>query len=310
MSKRLQGKTAIITGGAGGLGRAICMAFAAAGANVVVSDVGASREGAGAGTGPADAVVADIKKAGGNAIANYDSVTDFNASEKLIKTCASAFGRVDILINAHGNLRDRMMWNMSDDEWRQVIDVHLTGTFNTCRHASVVMKEQKWGRMINVTSDAWRGTVGHVNYGAAKGGIVSLTRAIARETGRFGVTCNAFAPIAATRMTMSEDVKAGFKKRLEGGLITKEFYDTFMAMPGPEHVPPFLIYLCTEEGANINGQVFHLEKGRIGMYSEPIESKAIYNDGSIWDVEHLVDLVPKTLLSGYVNPAPPEKEKK
>lgn len=310
MSKRLQGKNAVITGGAGGLGRAICLAFAAAGANVVVNDVGATRDGSGATAGPADAVADEIKKAGGNAIANYDSVVDWAASEKLIKTCVEKFGRIDILVNAHGNLRDRMIWNMSEEDWDVVMNVHLKGTFNTCHHACILMREQKSGRIINVTSDAWRGTVGHVNYGAVKGGAVSLTYAIAREMGRYGVTCNSFAPIAATRMTMSEDVKAGMKKRLEAGLITKEFYETFINMPGPEHVPPFLVYLATEEAWNINGQVFHLEKGRVGMYSEPIEVKAIFNKGEVWDVEQLIDIVPKTLLIGYTNPAPPEKEKR
>ncbi len=310
MSKRLQGKNAVVTGGAGGLGKAICMAFVAEGANVVVSDIGASREGAGAAAGPADAVVAEIKSKGGNAIANYESVVNFTAAEKLIKTCVEKFGKIDILVNAHGNLRDRMIWNMSEEEWDMVMNVHLKGTFNTCRHACAVMREQKSGRILNVTSDAWRGTVGHANYGAVKGGVVSLTYAIAREMGRYGITCNAFAPIAATRMTMTDEVKANMKKRLDAGIITKSYYDSFMAMPGPEHVPPFLVYLASDEAWNINGQVFHLEKGRVGMYSEPVEVKAIYNTGEIWDVEQLVDIVPTTLLTGYTNIAPPEKEKK
>jgi NAD(P)-dependent dehydrogenase (short-subunit alcohol dehydrogenase family) len=310
MSKRLQGKSAVITGGAGGLGRAICLAFGAAGANVVVNDIGATRDGGGAASGPADAVVAEIIKAGGNAIANYDSVVNFTTSANLIKTCIEKFGRIDILVNAHGNLRDRMIWNMSEEDWDVVMNVHLKGMFNTCRHASGPMREQKFGRIINVTSDAWRGTVGHVNYGAVKGGAVSLTYAIAREVGRSGVTCNAFAPIAATRMTMNDEVIAGMKKRLEAGLITKATYETFMHLPGPEHIPPFLVYLATDEAWNINGQVFHLEKGRVGIYSEPVEVKSVFNSGEIWDVEQLIDFVPKTLLAGYTNPAPPEKEKK
>ncbi len=310
MSKRLQGKSAVITGGAGGLGREICKAFAAAGANVVVNDVGAARDGSGAGAGPADAVVAELKKMGVDAIANYDSVVGFASAEKLIKACVEKFGKIDILVNAHGMLRDRMIWNMTEDEWDQVMLVHLKGTFNTCRHACAVMREQKSGRILNVTSDAWRGTVGHVNYGAVKGGVVSMTYAIAREMGRYGVTCNAFAPIAATRMTMTEEVKANFKKRLEAGIITKAQYDSMMAMPGPEHVPPMLVYLSSDEAWNINGQVFHVEKGRIGMYSEPVEVRAIYNSGELWDVEQLAMLVPTTLLTGYTNIAPPEKEKK
>jgi len=309
MGERLKGKNAVVTGGAGGVGKQICLALAAEGANVVVNDIGATRDGSGAATGPADAVADEIKKSGGTAIANYDSVVDFTAAEKLIKTCVDKFGRIDILVNTHGNLRDRMIWNMSEEEWDVVMNVHLKGTFNTCRHACVLMREQKYGRIINVTSDAWRGTVGHANYGAVKGGVVSLTRAIAREMGRYGVTANCFAPIAATRMTLTEEVMANMKRRYEAGTITKQYYESFINMPGPEYIPPIVIYLATGEASNINGQVFHVEKGRIGIYSEPTEVRAIYNSGEIWDVEQLIDLVPNTLLVGYTNPAPPEPPK-
>jgi 3-oxoacyl-[acyl-carrier protein] reductase len=311
MVDRLKGRSAVVTGGAGGLGAPICLALAAEGASVVVNDVGATRDGSGAASGPADDIVAEIKKKGGNATANYDSVVDFAAAEKLIKSCVDNFGRIDILVNTHGNLRDRMVWNMTEEEWDVVMNVHLKGTFNTCRHACVLMREQRYGRIISVTSDAWRGTVGHVNYGAVKGGVVSLTRAIAREMGKFGVTANSFAPIASTRMTLNDEVIAGLKKRLESGLVTKEFYDSFLSMPGPEHVAPVIVYLATEEAGNINGQVFHTEKGRVGIYSEPQEVRTIHNSGAIWSVEQLIDLVPKTLLVGYTNPAPtePPKEK-
>jgi len=273
MANRLKGKNAVVTGGAGGIGSQICLALAAEGANIVVNDVGATRDGSGTAKAPVDEVVNEIKTKGGTAIASHDSVVDFVAAERLIQTCVDTFGRIDILVNAHGNLRDKMIWNMSEDEWDSVINVHLKGTFNTCRHACVRMREQKYGRIINVTSDAWRGTVGHVNYGAAKGGVVSLTRSIALEMGRYGVTANCFAPIAATRMTFDDEVKAGMKKRLEGGLITKEQYERFMSMPGPEHTPSIVVYLVTEEAANINGQIFHIEKSRVGIYSEPAEVK-------------------------------------
>ena len=309
MSGRLKGRNAVVTGGAGGLGAPICLALAAAGANVVVNDIGATREGSGAATGPADEIVAKIEKMGRKAIANYDSVVDFATAEKMIKTCVDSFGSIDILVNTHGNLRDRMIWNMTEEEWDVVMNVHLKGTFNTGRHACVAMREQRYGRIITVTSDAWRGTVGHVNYGAVKGGVVSLSRAIAREMGRYGVTSNCFAPLAATRMTFNDDVRANFKKRLEAGIITKDFYDSLMSMPGPEHIAPLIAYLATEEAGNVNGQVFHIEKGRIGIYSEPEEVRTIHNSGEIWDLEQLIDLVPKTLLVGYKNPAPPEPPK-
>ena len=309
MGERLQSKNAVVTGGAGGIGTHICLALAAEGANVVVNDVGAARDGTDSSTEPVENVVNKVKKSGGIAVANYDSVVDFAGAERLIQSCVDTFGRIDILVNAHGNLRDKMIWNMSEDDWDSVIDVHLKGTFNTCRHACVRMRGQRYGRIISVTSDAWRGTVGHVNYGAAKGGVVSLTRSIAMEMGRYGVTANCFAPIAATRMTFDDEVKTGMKKRLESGLITKEQYERFMSMPGPEHIPPIVVYLATEEAGNINGQVFHIEKGRVGIYSEPTEVRMTFNGGEIWDVGDLITLVPISLLIGYANPAPPEPVK-
>jgi NAD(P)-dependent dehydrogenase (short-subunit alcohol dehydrogenase family) len=221
MSEKLKGKSGVVTGSGRGIGREIALAMAGEGANVVVVDPGVARDGSATNAAPADEVVDEIQKKGGTAIANYGSVVDFKAAESIIKSCVDKFGRIDFLVNCAGILRERMIWNMSEEEWDAVIAVHLKGTFNCSRHACVFMREQKAGRIINLTSDAWRGTVGQCNYGAAKGGIVSLTRAIAREMGRFGVTCNALCPVAATRMTMTEEVKAGMKKRLEAGLITK-----------------------------------------------------------------------------------------
>gem|GEM_PF-83888 len=314
MGERLKGKGAVVTGAGRGIGREIALALAEEGAGVVVVDPGAARDGSGTDLALADQVVSEIKNGGGRAVASFHSVTDFKAAEDIIKSCVDSFGSVDIVVNCAGILRERMIWNMTEDDWDSVIAVHLKGTFNVCRHACVKMREQRSGRIINLTSDAWRGTVGQSNYGSAKGGIVSLTRAIAREMGRYGVTANCVAPIAATRMTMTEEVKAGMKKRLESGLITREFYDSFMAMPGPEYVPPMVVYLASEAAANINGRVFHIEKGRAAIYSEPVETLAIYkiNDDGMFTVEELAEFVPKTLLTGYVNPAPaePPKEKK
>lgn len=309
MSDHLKGKNAIVTGAAGGIGREVCLALAREGANIVANDIGASRDGSGAEMGPVDKVVAEVKELGCDAIGNYDSVVDFNAAEQLIKACVDKFGKLDILVNCHGNLRDRMIWNMSEDEWDSVIAVHLKGTFNTCRHACVLMREQKSGRIINVTSDAWRGTMGHVNYGAVKGGVVSLTRSIAREMGRYGVTANCFAPIAATRMTMNDEVIKGTWKRVEAGVMTKEQAEQMLAMPGPEHIPPIIVYLATDHSANINGQVLHAEAGRVGLYSEPVEVRAIYKAEGIFTTDELVEMVPKTLLTGYINPAPPQPER-
>ena len=313
MGTHLKGRNAVVTGAGRGIGREIALALAAEGAKVVVNDPGVTRGGTGGDIAPADEVVAEIKKRGGTAIASYNSVTDFAAAEKIIKSCVSNFGRIDILVNCAGVLRERMVFNMPEEDWDTVLTVHLKGTFNMCRHAAPLMREQKFGRIISLTSDAWRGTVGQSNYGAAKGGMVSFTRSIARELGRSGITCNCIAPMAATRMTMTDEVLAGMKKRYETGLISKERYEEFLDMPGPEFVPPTVVYLATDAAANINGQVLGCGGGRVALYSEPVEIRGLYRDHKKegpWTVDELINLVPKTLLVGYVNPAPPAPEEK
>lgn len=309
MGNKLKGRSAVVTGAGRGIGREISLALAAEGANVVVNDPGVGRGGAGNDAAPADEVVAEIKKRGGKAVANYGSVAEFASAEKIIQDCVKNFGRIDILVNGAGVLRERMIFNMTEDDWDTVLTIHLKGAFNMSRHASGLMREQKFGRIINITSDAWRGTVGQCNYGAAKGGLVSLARAIARELGRSGVTANCIAPVAATRMTMTPEVKAGIDKRLATGIITQARHDELMDMPGPEFVPPIVVYLCTDEAANINGQVFGCNGGRVALFCEPVEIRGIYKnykkDGP-WTLDELSRLVPQTLLVGYVNPAPPE----
>jgi len=312
MGTRLKGKNAVVTGAGRGIGREISLALAAEGANVVVNDPGVGRGGEGGDAAPADETVTDIKKAGGNAIPNYDSVADFTAAEKIIKSCVDTFGKIDILVNCAGILRERMIFNLSEEDWDLVILVHLKGTFNMCRHASPLMREQRSGRIINSVSDAWRGTIGQSCYSAAKGGIMSLTYSLAKELGKYGVTSNAIVPLAQTRMTMDEGVKAGFKKRLESGMWTQEKYDEMTNMPGPEYVPPVAVYLATDEAADINGQALGCGGGRVALYSEPVEIKGIYKDykkDGPWTVDEIIKLAPTTLFAGYVNPAPPEEKK-
>jgi 3-oxoacyl-[acyl-carrier protein] reductase len=211
------------------------------------------------------------------------------------------------VVNNAGSDAAKMVWNMSEEDWDLSVDSFLKSSFNCIRHAAPLMREQKWGRIINTTSTAWLGTVGHCNYGAAKAGIVGLTRAVAREMGRYGVTCNAYAPTAGTRFTLSEDIKAGFQKRFDSGLITKERFEELMHPPGSETLAPFVCYLCTNEAANINGQVFDVTYPNISIYSEPVKTKTItQKDGKLLTVDELVQLVPKVLLEGYKNPAPPQ----
>ena len=177
-----------------------------------------------------------------------------------------------------------------------------------CRHASGLMREQKYGRIINITSEAWRGATGQLNYCAAKGGIVSLTRGLARELGRYGVTANAIAPLAGTRLTLRPEIVAAAKKNLEAGLISKEFYEWQLNMPPPEYVAPLFVYLASDTAYNINGRVFHITKGKVAIYQEPVEQFTMYKtDGEgMWTVDDLEKYLPASLLVGYMNPAPPQ----
>lgn len=162
------------------------------------------------------------------------------------------------------------------------------------------MREQKWGRIVSTTSDAWRGSPGQPNYSAAKGGIVSLTYTVAGELGKYNVTANAIAPMAATRMTMDEEVKARFTKLYEAGAMTADQYDELVNMPGPEYVAPIVAYLCTEEAKIINGKVIGVSGGRVAVYSKPYEVAGLYRQHKKegpWTVDDLVKLVPNTLMS-------------
>lgn len=300
MSNRLKDRVALVTGSGQGIGKAIAIALAKEGAKVVTNN---RRPG----TSGGDAVTAaeEIRASGGQAVPFFGSVAEFDEAQKAIQTAIDNFGRIDIIVNNAGADAPKMVWNMAEEEWDRCVDSFLKGSFNCIRHASGLMREQKWGRIINTTSSAWLGTVGHCNYGAAKAGIVGLTRAVAREMGRYGVTCNVYAPTAATRFTLSEDIVAGFKKRFEAGLMTKERYEELTNPPGPETVAPFVVYLCTDEAANINGQVFDVTGNNIAIYSEPVKKQSISKPEGLWTIKELTDMIPKILLEDYKNPAPP-----
>ena len=313
MGEVLKGKNAVVTGAGRGIGKAVALALAEEGSNVVVCDLGGQVDGTGAESSPADEVVQECKGMGVKAVANYSDVSDFKAAEGIIKSCVDNFGRIDILVNIAGIDKPRMIWNMTEEDWDQALAVHLKGTFNLSRHACVLMREQRYGRIINTISDAWMGTIGHVNYGAAKAGIGGLTYATAREMGVYGVTCNAFAPFAATRMVLSDGVKDGMKKRLEKGLITQERYDEMLNMATAEYVPPVIIYLASDAAANVNGCIFGCGGGKVTYWTPATETRGIFKDYETmgkWTQEELIKLVPKNLLVNYVNPAPAQPEKK
>ncbi len=300
----LEGKVAVVTGSGQGIGKAVAIGMAREGAKVVTNNRRQGAEG-----GDAETTAKEIRDAGGQAVAVFADIAKFAEGEMVIQVAVDNFGRVDILANCAGADAPRMVWNLSEEQWDLCLNSYLKGTFNCTRFACGHMREQRWGRIINLSSDAWLGTVGHANYGAAKAGIVGFTRAVAREMGRYSVTCNAVCPEAATRFSLAPDVVAGFKKRYESGLITKQRLDELINMPSAEYVAPLIIYLASDESGNINGQVLRASGGEITLFSEPIRMKSIFKNEGIWTQEELAALIPKTLAVGLVNPAPPEAPK-
>ncbi len=298
----VQGKVAVVTGSSQGLGKGIAMGLAMEGAKVITNNRKPGSEG-----GDAETAAKEIQAAGGEAFGVYADMSKFSDCEKLIKAAVEKYGRIDILVNNAGIDRAKMVWNMAEEDWDFLLDTVLKGAFSCTRFASGYMRDQKWGRIINITSDAYRGTVGHVNYGASKAGLVGLTRACALELGRSSVTCNAIAPTARTRMTASPEVEAGLRKRVETGVMSKAAFEDFLHMGGPEHIAPFVVFLCTDAAANINGRTFNVTGGKVALYSEPEETRAIFKKEGIWTQAELLDLIPKTVAQGLVNPAPPQK---
>ncbi|MBI2979261.1 MAG: SDR family NAD(P)-dependent oxidoreductase [Chloroflexi bacterium] len=299
MVDKLKGRVAAVTGSGQGIGRAIAVALAKEGAKVVTNNRRAGTSG-----GDAETTAKQIRDMGGQAVPFYGDVASFEEARQMVQKAKDEFGRLDIVVNNAGADAAHMVWNMTEEEWDRSVDSYLKGSFNCIRHACVLMREQKWGRIINTTSVERLGAMGHCNYVSAKAGVVGLTRAIARELGRYGVTCNAYAPLVATRFTLSEDAVSGFKKRYEAGLITKEQLDEYINLDPPETVGPLIAYLCTEEAGDINGQVFDVTKGNISIYSEPVKVRTIPRKETLWTVEELIKLVPAKLLKGYKNPSP------
>jgi len=308
MGERLKGKVAIVTGAGRGLGRCYALDLAAEGAKVVVNDLGGAADGTGADRSPADEVVAEIKKMGGEAVANYDTVATMEGGEWIIKTAIDSFGRLDILVNNAGILRDRMIFNMTEEEWDSIMAVHLKGHFTCTKFACTVFRQQRSGRIINTSSIAGLGNMGQANYSAAKEGIVGFTRTVARDMGRYGVTCNVIRPRAATRLTLTPELKAAWEKRAAAGLAGA---GTGMAsmpvIPPPEAVSPLVVFLCTDEAANINGYTFNVGGGEIHLMTDPTPMRTIYKEG-IWTVDELCEVVPKSLAVGLVNPSPPQTQ--
>jgi hypothetical protein len=290
------------------------MALAAEGAKVVVNDLGAASDGSGASASPADEVCQEIKKLGGEAVPNFDSVASWAGGENIVKTAIDKFGRVDILVNNAGILRDKMVFNMTEEEWDIILKIHLYGHFYCTRAASPYMRQQRWGRIINTSSIAGLGNMGQANYSAAKEGIVGFTRTVAKDMGKYGVTCNALRPNAATRMTVTDELMAAWKKQFvdAGGVdekVFKEMIDKMVLSSKPEHIAPVVVWLATEEAADVNGATFFISGNEIGIYAEPAVTQKITKAEGFWSVDELVKITPKELTNNWKNPMPAKPAK-
>lgn len=308
MAGRLEGRVAIVTGAGRGIGRGEALLLAGEGAKVVVNDLGGGPAGDGADQSPADAVAAEIRDAGGEAVASYDSVATMEGGERIVRAALDAFGRLDILVNNAGILRDRMVFNMSEAEWDSVIDVHLKGHFSTTKHAGLVFRQQRSGRIVNTSSESGLGNMGQANYAAAKEGIVGLTRTCALDLGRYGATVNAIRPRAGTRLTLSPEMEEA-RARRQAAREQRGETDAAQAATGidaldPDLVAPLVVYLCTDAAADVNGRDFLVGGNEISLMSLPARERTIQREGG-WTLDAIERVFPRTLGAGLTNPATP-----
>ena len=299
----LEGKVAIVTGAGRGIGRGEALLLAKHGAKIVVNDPGAHFDGTGGETKVADQVVQEIKAAGGEAVASYEPVNDFNLSKKIIQKALDSFGRLDILVNNAGILRDKMSFNLSEEDWDSVISVHLKGTFNCTKHAAEYWRAEHKagktvkGRIINTTSDAGLlGNPGQSNYGAAKAAIAAFTIIVAQELQRYGITVNAVAPVARTRLTTdaTPSLAALFSQKPPEGQFD---------ILAPENIAPMVAYLASDDAQNITGQVFRVAGDTIWLLGGWHSIGKIKNDKKRWEPEQIG---PK--LKELLKNAPPRED--
>src|SRR4051812_6211384 len=273
----LNGKAVVVSGAGGGIGRDFALAMAAAGASVVVNDIGASVHGEGRDVGPAQKVVDEIKAAGGKAVANTDSVSEWQSAQRIVDCCVDNFGKIDAAVNNAGILRDRFFFNMSVDEWRAVIDVHLNGSFYVSRAAAPHFKSQQSGCYVHMTSTSGLvGNLGQANYSAAKLGIVGLSKSIALDMAKYNVRSNCIAPFAWSRMigsipTETEDQKARVEK-LKSMETAK--------------IAPLALFLVSELGKDISGQIFSVRANELFLMSQSRPLRSVHRAEG-WSAESI-----------------------
>ncbi len=279
MPELLGGRVAVVTGAGNGIGRAEAIGLAKQGAKVVVNDIGTSAYGQGTSHEPADAVVREIKSAGNIAVANYDSVTTEKGAENIIQTAIDSFGRIDVLINNAGFVIDQN--NISDidpSDWDRLIKTHLYGTFYCTKHAASHMRKQRYGRIINTSSHVGLGWKGFTSYATAKEGLVGFTRVVARDMAEYGVTCNAIRPIAAWRGAKDINPKVEVNR--------------------PEDIASLVVYLASEQADHINGCIFEVWRGHVGIFAEPPPVQQVLKKSGSWTPEELAEVIPQTLTRG------------
>ena len=289
MTNTLSGKVALITGSGRGIGKEIALHMAAEEAKVIVNDPGVNVDGSQGSELPAESVVNEIRKSGGIAVPNFGNVSNFSDAKSMIENAVHEFGKLDIVVTCAGILRDRMIFNMTEEEWDAVVNTHLKGTFNVLRHASSHFRQQRSGRIITFSSESGlMGNQGQSNYSAAKEGILGLTRTVAQEMNRYGVTCNSIIPRASTRLITSVPNPNGERT----GVTHAWDLDTLPA----NSVAPFATYLAGPFAEEINGRIFLVYGNTISLISEPIPKQTMTKaDHEIWGVDEIRSRICKEL---------------